>query len=93
MKSAAEAMELLRSMGGIDAGDARIRHVFMEALAKNGRRDEAEHAAAEARDGLLVTASRIADPEARRSFLERVPENVRLLEVAFEWLGAPSASA
>jgi hypothetical protein len=41
-------------------------------------------ALAEARAALLARAGKIADAELRRSFLERVPENARILALAEE---------
>ena len=38
-----------------------------------------------ARDNLLKRASRITDPRMRASFLSRVPDNARLLELAQAW--------
>ena len=40
-----------------------------------------------ARDRLRIQAGKIADPALRRGFLEDVPENVRTLALAQEWLG------
>ena len=44
---------------------------------------------ADARARLLAIAEKIADATYRRSFLERVPENARTLELAGAWLDEP----
>ena len=89
MGPAGEAMTLLESLGGIDEGETLVRLVYAEALANNDRCVEAERAATAARDRLLARAARIADPEWRRSFLERVPENVRTMALAQKKLSKP----
>jgi len=38
-------------------------------------------------DRLLAIADKIADPDYKASFLERVPENARTLALADAWLG------
>jgi hypothetical protein len=43
-------------------------------------------AIADARARLLAIADKIADPDYKPSFLERVPENARTLALADAWL-------
>ncbi len=78
---ATEGVGIMRKLGALDAGEAYLRLVYAEALAASGNRPEAEVAIAEAREKLQERARCIADPEWRRSFLERVPENRR----TFAW--------
>jgi tetratricopeptide (TPR) repeat protein len=87
---AEQARTLLGSVGGMDEGEAMLRLVWAEALAANGRHDEARRAIAEARDRLLERADKIASVEWRRSFLERMSENARTLTLSRVWLGEPS---
>jgi tetratricopeptide (TPR) repeat protein len=82
---AAEALEVARvahaplDSGEHVIGEAKIRLVFGEALAATGDIARARDVIAIARDRLLARAARISDPDLRRSFLERVPENERTL--------------
>ena len=69
-------------------GEAAVRLVRAEALHAAGETDAAHAAIRVARDRLLANAGKIASPELRRSFLERVAANARTLTLAGEWLGA-----
>ena len=82
---AREAMDLLASLGTIEAGEALIRLVYAEAL-RTERDPRTGAAVIDARDRLLAQASRIGDPALEASFLERVPENARTLWLAETWL-------
>jgi tetratricopeptide (TPR) repeat protein len=62
---------------------ARLIHAG--ALHATGQHDKARQALATARDRLLAGATRIGDPALRQSFLQRVPENARILLLAREW--------
>ncbi|MBK7580524.1 MAG: protein kinase [Myxococcales bacterium] len=79
----------LEVAGQVEDGGQLIRLAIAEALAANGKQPEANAAIRFAKDTLLAHAERIQDAESRRSFLERVPENARTLELARAWL-APS---
>jgi tetratricopeptide (TPR) repeat protein len=79
---AAEADALLQELGVLDEGEGLVRLTWGEALRAAGRIGEAREALATARSRLLERAARIRDPELRRSFLERVPENARTLALA-----------
>jgi len=65
-----------------------LRVVHAESLEANGRHDEARAALVTARDRLFAIAAAITDPAYRTSFLENVPENRRVFELAREWLDA-----
>jgi eukaryotic-like serine/threonine-protein kinase len=86
LAAAQKAMAMLVSLGGIEEGESLIRLMYAEALDAALERDAARAALTEARDRLLARAARIADPELRQSFLERVPENARTLARARAWL-------
>jgi serine/threonine protein kinase len=79
--AASQAMELLQFVGGAD-GEARIRLAYALALSALGHREAASTACVDGRDRILERASRISDESWRRSFLERVPEHARTLDLA-----------
>ncbi len=72
---------------GAEEGEALVRLALAEALDATGDRPAAGRAIAEARDRLLARAERITRADWRSSFLDRVPENARTLELARAWLG------
>jgi tetratricopeptide (TPR) repeat protein len=76
---AGDAKRLLDELGGLDEGESRVRLVLAEALAACGRAAEARTAAEEARRHLLARAERVADPQARMSFLHAIPDHSRTL--------------
>lgn len=83
--AATEAMGICESLGGIEEGETLVRLVYAEALAENDRRHDAERAAMAARERLLARAARVTRLDWRRTFLQRVPENVRTLALARRW--------
>jgi eukaryotic-like serine/threonine-protein kinase len=84
LDAATLAMEYLHEVGAVTEGESIIRLCYAEALEATGRVDEAVTAFAEARENLLERASRIRNPQWRRSFLDRVRENARTLARAGE---------
>jgi eukaryotic-like serine/threonine-protein kinase len=66
---------------------AFVRLAHAEALHATGAHEAARRAIGAARDRLVTTAGRIADPVYRQSFLEAVPANARTLALARAWLG------
>ena len=80
-----EAMRVLESLGGLDAGEALVRCVHAEALHAGGDRPAAVRAIGVARERLLARAAKIGDATMRRAFLENVPDNARTLRLADEW--------
>jgi tetratricopeptide (TPR) repeat protein len=82
LEAAQGAMHLLDELGGIDGGESLIRLVHALALRAAGTKHEARAAALDARDRVLLRAARISDPALRLSYLQRVPENARTLELA-----------
>jgi tetratricopeptide (TPR) repeat protein len=81
VERAREAKELLRTLGALEEGESLVRLTFAEALAAVDD-PGASAAIAEAKDALLVRASKIHDPALRTSFLESVDENATTLALA-----------
>ena len=84
--AAEEAMRIFREVGGVLEGESMIRLVYAESLWATGDKDAARAAIAEARDRLVARADAIKNRAWRKSFLERVRENIRTLARAGEWL-------
>ncbi len=84
--AAHDAKRLLDQTGGVEEGESLVRVVYAEALAHAGDHDAARAAIQEAEARLRVRASWLLDPALRESFLVRVPENARTLELARLWL-------
>ncbi|WP_437276808.1 hypothetical protein [Sorangium sp. So ce375] len=77
----------LQALGFRPPEATELTLVHAEALHAAGSTDEARAALAAARADLLARADRIPEAEIRRCFLEKVPENARLLALAAAWLG------
>jgi serine/threonine protein kinase/tetratricopeptide (TPR) repeat protein len=92
LPAAAAAHVLVLELGALEAADGFVRLVYAEALAAAGEHNEAAVAIADARDQLLARAGRMTDPRLRASYLERVPESVRTLELAAAWRTPDAAS-
>lgn len=84
---ASEAMSLLERLGGLDEGESLVRLMLAETLLAMGDRAAACQVIMRARNRLLEASARITDPTLQASFLERVPDNARILALASEWLG------
>jgi tetratricopeptide (TPR) repeat protein len=82
---ARKAFEIVEALGGIEDGDAFVRLVHAETLDALGDHAAAREVLRAAHERLVACAARIDDHELRRSFLERVPENARTLELARSW--------
>jgi eukaryotic-like serine/threonine-protein kinase len=83
--AAREAIQLLESLGGVEEGEAFIRLTFAEALDAMGDKDGAREAIATARVRILERTAMIQDAQWKNTFIERVRENVRTLELARAW--------
>jgi eukaryotic-like serine/threonine-protein kinase len=81
LENAGEAMGVLRSFGGIEEFESLVRAAYVEALRAAGDEHAARVALREALERLNARAAAIDDPALRRSFLERVPDNRRLVEL------------
>jgi hypothetical protein len=81
LERAREGMDLLRSLGALEEGEALVRLTFAEALSAAG--DPAAHAViVEAKGALVARAENIHDLALRTSFLECVDENAATLALA-----------
>jgi tetratricopeptide (TPR) repeat protein len=87
LKSAEEAMTVLRALGSLEDGESLVRLAFAETLCRAGD-TRAREATLEAHSALLARAARIENAERRRTFLERVDEHARTIALAGQWLGA-----
>jgi len=81
LAAAHEAMSTLDALGGVEEGESLVRLVLAEALDATGNLDAARAATRSAYARLLERAAKISDPEWRKSFLERVPENAKTAEL------------
>jgi hypothetical protein len=81
----------LRAQGGYGQRGTFVRLVYAEALEAAGDHAAARAEITEARDELAALAACIGDAETRRTFLEDVAENARVMALAQAWLGASSA--
>jgi tetratricopeptide (TPR) repeat protein len=81
------AMDRLRQQGVVEEGESLIQCTYAEALDACGRREEAVAVLRSAWVRLMERASRLHEDSFRTSFLERVPENARVLSLARAWLG------
>jgi tetratricopeptide (TPR) repeat protein len=89
LSAAREAVKLVQQIGGVEEGESGIRLAYAEALWAVGQKRRAKKAIEAARDRLLERAERITHPAWRASFLERVPENARTLELYATWVSMP----
>jgi tetratricopeptide (TPR) repeat protein len=79
---AREAMGILQSSPGLEAGESLIRLVYALALDAMGQTHLAVEHAREAQRRLLERARLINNPVWRQSFLENIPENARTRALA-----------
>jgi eukaryotic-like serine/threonine-protein kinase len=80
------ALDLLGTQRAPDEIEANVRLSLAEAAHATGTLALARETIGSARSRLLERAQRIDDSRLRQSFLERVPEHARTLELAAEWL-------
>jgi serine/threonine protein kinase/tetratricopeptide (TPR) repeat protein len=88
--AARDAVELLDTLLQVEEGEAAARLARAETLWANGEREAAVVALKAARARVLARAGAIQRPELRQSYLGRVPENARLLELVREWRLEPA---
>jgi tetratricopeptide (TPR) repeat protein len=79
------ANDLLATMGAVEEYESLVRLVLPEALAATGDAAAAREALRAARDRLLARAGQIHNPAFRESFLTRLPDNARTVQLAREW--------
>ena len=80
--AAAEALNLMESIGSVESSEFLVRLVYAQALQASGEEGAAIRKIAQARDLLVSRATQISRPEWRASFLENVPENKEILRLA-----------
>jgi thioredoxin-like negative regulator of GroEL len=88
--SAREAYAQLESLGVVDDGEATIRLALAECLVATGDKLAAKEVLDKAASRILASAEAIADPAIRESFLTRIPEHRRILELARELAASKS---
>jgi tetratricopeptide (TPR) repeat protein len=86
--SARDAYAQLESLGVVDDGETTIRLALGECLIAIGDMPAAQEVLEKAAGRILASAETIDDPAIRNSFLTRIPEHRRTLELARE-LAAP----
>jgi hypothetical protein len=88
---ATDALEGLEALGEMEEGEAYLRLAYAEALLARASTEEARRdaalAVAHARDRVLAQAANISDLRRRAGFLDRVPENARILALSRQLLG------
>lgn len=82
---ARDAIQLLDELGGVEEGEAYIRLTYAESLEALGDRAGAREAIATARVRILERTAMIQDAHWKESFVQKVRENVRTLELARAW--------
>jgi serine/threonine protein kinase/tetratricopeptide (TPR) repeat protein len=87
---ARNAVELLDGLVRVEEGEAAARLAYAEALAATGDQAAASVAIAIARDRILARAVEMQRLDLKQSYLERVTDNARILELARTWC-TPSA--
>lgn len=86
-QAAASALAQLRALGDVAHGDLSLRLAAMDVFDAAGAQSQADAQLALALSVLQERAGRIPDPDWRRSYLENVPENVRILALGRKRLG------
>jgi eukaryotic-like serine/threonine-protein kinase len=79
--SAHDAYAQLERIGSVDDGEATIRLALIESLIANENTPAAQEALNKAARRILASAEAIDDPAIRESFLNRIPEHRRILEL------------
>jgi DNA-binding winged helix-turn-helix (wHTH) protein/tetratricopeptide (TPR) repeat protein len=92
LESAQAAMAILDALKTSKYNEALVRLMNAETKMATGDESGALAAIGAARDRLLERAERITDADMRNSFLTRVSDNARTMELAREW-GVGTASA
>jgi tetratricopeptide (TPR) repeat protein len=88
--SARDAYAQLESLGVVDDGEPTIRLALAECLVATGDRLAAREILDKAASRILASAEAIEDPAIRESFLTRIPEHRRILELARELAASKS---
>ena len=84
------AMEILQRYGGIEEFESSVWLALGEAQLAVGDANGARRTLLQARERLRTRAANIHQTGHRDGFLERVPENARILYLCREWVEAPT---
>jgi len=90
---ARSAVEILDGLVRVEEGETAARLAYAEALFATGDRAAAEVAIAVARERILARVGEMHRADLRQSYLERVVDNARVLELASIWRMNASAAA
>lgn len=82
---AKEAYCKLEHMGYVEDGELLIRLIWAEVLAAQGEAESALRVLAHAHEKLIARAELIKTSDFRKSFLSRIPEHARILQLAQRW--------
>jgi hypothetical protein len=82
---ARDSMRLLEALGGVEEGEAYIRLMYAEALDAVGDQTGAREAIATARVRILERTAMIQDAQWKDTFVQKIRENARTLELARTW--------
>jgi tetratricopeptide (TPR) repeat protein len=85
LSCARDAYSQLEARGQVQDGEMPIRLAFVECLVASSDLEAAKQVLAKAVARLRKQASNIDNPEWRQSFLTRIPEHRRILELAHEF--------
>jgi eukaryotic-like serine/threonine-protein kinase len=88
LEAAEKAIALMTAAHAAPDGELTVHLAFVEALLATDQAKPAAAALVVARDRLFARAAPIGDPAWKESFLARVPDNARILELARAHLGA-----
>jgi tetratricopeptide (TPR) repeat protein len=83
---AERAMDLLADNGGAGEGESLTRLTHALVLAQSGETAASRKSMKAARDRIVGLAERLSDPRYKKSFLDRISENARILQLGGEWL-------
>ena len=88
------AVELLDGLVRVEEGEAAARLAYAEALSATGEHAAAKVAVAIARERILARAADMHRADLKQSYLERVADNARVLELASAWVapGMPTVA-
>lgn len=86
LEPARRAMALLAERGGAGEGESMARLTHALVLAQSGDQTESRRTMKAARDRVVGLAERLSDRRYKRAFLEKIPENARILQLGAEWL-------
>ena len=81
LAASTEAFAILTELGSVDDGDVRVRLAHIEALFATGDESAARSLLIDTKEKLVARANKLNDADLRAFFLERVPENARVMSL------------